>query len=388
MNRRECLAFLAGLTGAAFLPSARATDGNGKFALLVGQPEAEQIATLVQQFLDKFDMPSLSVAIARHGKLLYRDAFGYADKDKRVSATPEHIYRIASISKPITATAIFQLIESGAIGLHDKVFGANAILEREFGTDLPDPVKEVTIYHLLTHTSGGWRNMKGDPMTSPAYLDHQRLIAMTLANHRLEQTPGASYNYSNFGYCVLGRVIEKVTGTKYDAYVKKNILEKSGVSGMEIAADAADERRPNEVVYYDSTGVNPYKVVIRRMDSHGGWLATPNDLVQFGVAVTGQKTGVQILRTDSLQTMMTPCPVFRSYACGWSVNNRPNWWHTGSLPGTTSLLVRTSSGFCWAAIANARSEGSGQALDRLMWKIVQSVPMWQAKNETASEIVG
>lgn len=389
MDRRKCLGALAGIVGSAFLPCSRADANNSRLALLVEKPESDQIAKLVQQFLDQFGIPSLSMAIARDGQFLYRDAFGYADTSKRISATPEHAYRIASVSKTFTATAIFQLIERGAIGLSDKVFGAGGILEKEFGTDLPVPVNEATVYHLLTHTTGGWKNKKGDPMFShPAYVDHHRLIAMTLANHRLDQAPGRSYNYSNFGYCVLGRVIETVSGEKYDTYVKKNVLERAGITGMQIAGDTLDERLANEVVYYDSTGADPYSMAVRRMDSHGGWLATPNDLVLFGMAVTAQRTNAPILRTDSLRSMMSPCAVNPSYACGWMVNSRPNWWHTGSLPGTSSILVRTASGFCWAAIANARAEGIAPALDRLMWKIVKTVPGWQANKEAAIEIAG
>lgn len=383
------MATLAGMASFAFFPSARANTNNDRLAFLVEQTESDQIYKLVQQFLEQFGMPSLSMAIARNGKLLYRDAFGYADTSKRINATPEHTYRIASISKPITATAIFKLIESGAIRLHDKVFGVGGILEKEFGMDLPDPVKEVSIYHLLTHTSGGWSNKKGDPMFSqPTYVDHHRLIAYTLANHRLDNPPGKNYEYSNFGYCVLGRVIEKVTGEKYEVFVKKNILEGVGITGMRLAGDTFDERMPNEVVYYDSTGANPYRMAVRRMDSHGGWLATPNDLVLFGMAVTGQKTDAHILSPDSLHTMMSPSAVSPSYACGWMINNRPNWWHTGSLPGTSSILVRTVSGFCWAAITNARAEGVALALDRLMWKIVRAVPGWQANKEIAIDIAG
>ena len=76
--------------------------------------------------------------------------------------------------------------------------------------------------------------------------------------------------------------------------------------------------------------------------------------------------------------MTTPTAANEHYACGWAVNKAPNWWHNGSLPGTSSILVRTASGLCWAALTNIRSEGIGPALDEMMWKIAKAVPAWGA----------
>ena len=76
--------------------------------------------------------------------------------------------------------------------------------------------------------------------------------------------------------------------------------------------------------------------------------------------------------------MTTPTAANPGYACGWAVNKAPNWWHNGSLPGTSSILVRTASGLCWAALANARTQGIGPGLDQMMWKIAKAVPEWRA----------
>jgi hypothetical protein len=133
------------------------------------------------------------------------------------------------------------------------------------------------------------------------------------------------------------------------------------------------------VVYYDQNGENPYGVNVARMDSHGGWLATASDLVRFAVRVDGFADPPDLLAPPTIAMMTTPTAANGAYARGWSVNRHGNWWHTGSLPGTTAILVRTARGLCWAALLNSRrrrSEIPG-ALDRMMWEMADKVAAWR-----------
>jgi hypothetical protein len=115
-----------------------------------------------------------------------------------------------------------------------------------------------------------------------------------------------------------------------------------------------------------------------RMDAHGGWIGTPGDLVRFALRVGGSNLAPNLLRAETIKTMLTASAANAGYACGWCVNRVPNYWHNGSLPGTTSIMVRTASGLCWAGFANARADGSGLALDQLMWQMARAVPAWRA----------
>ena len=191
-------------------------------------------------------------------------------------------------------------------------------------------------------------------------------ISWVLDNQSLVNTPGEVYAYSNFGYCLLGRVIEYTTGQPYDEYVIENVLAPSGISAMEIAGDTLADRRPDEVVYI---GNDPYSQPVTRMDAHGGWLATATELVQFAVHVDDFATVPDILDPDTIATMTTPSAAEPTYAKGWAVNELNNWWHIGSLDGTSTILVRTSGGFCWAALAN----GNGIDLDSMVWQMVDAV---------------
>jgi CubicO group peptidase (beta-lactamase class C family) len=174
---------------------------------------------------------------------------------------------------------------------------------------------------------------------------------------------------------VLGRVIEKITGRPYADYVKEAVLAKCGVTDMRIAGNSRAERAPQEVTYYGE-GRAPYGMNVARMDSHGGWIAAPSDLVRFAMHVDGFKTTPNILQPATVKTMTTATDQNKRYACGWCVNQYRNWWHTGSLPGTLTVMVRTNSGLCWAAFTNTRAEGLD--LDAMMWKMVEAVPAWRA----------
>jgi CubicO group peptidase (beta-lactamase class C family) len=334
-------------------------------------------------FMEQFSVPALSVAITRNGQLVYQTAFGVADRKEALQTSASSLFRIASVTKPITSVTIFSLIEKGQLNLTDKVFGPSGVLGTKYGNPpLAQYVADITVDHLLTHTCGGWPNDSTDPMFQHDSWDHEKLISWTLKNVPLAYPPGQHWAYSNFGYCVLGRVIEQVTGQPYAAYVQNNILSACGISDMSIAGNKLNQRLPNEVVYFGQYDEDPYKMNVTRMDSHGGWLATPTDLVQFLNHVPN------LLKPETIRIMTTPSPAYpqaspAKYARGWMVRNNGlgNWWHNGSLPGSTTIMVRTSTGLCWAALASTRTEPSNvidTALDEMMWNMVRQVPAWGA----------
>ena len=330
--------------------------------------------------MGQYHVPGLSVAIARHGQFVYQKGFGYADKAAGEQVTPSHLFRIASVSKPITSVAIFSLIEQGRLGLDDLVFGAQGLLKFDYGASYPDLVNKITLHHLLTHTCGGWEHEEGDPMFLNPAMNHKELITWALQNQPLKFEPGTHYVYSNFGYCILGRVIEKISGQSYAEFVQQTVFAKCGIKDMRIAGNTYAQRASGEVVYYGQTGsgTNPYIMNITRLDSAGGWIGTPSDLVQFAMHVDGFKTTPNILKADTIKTMTTASSVNPNYACGWCVNSFPHWWHTGVLAGTITHMVRAASGLCWAAFTNTRTVGMESAIDDMMWKMVKAVPAWHA----------
>lgn len=349
------------------------------------QPEdREHIETKIQRFMTEFDVPGLSIALSKDGQLVLVRGFGFADKAKETPVTPAHRFRIASVSKPITSIAIHTLIDEGKLAYDDEVFGPGSILGNDFGRpEISRESDEITLEHLLTHTVGGWGNRRRDPMFLRPELGHQELIKWTIANQSLKDPPGSRYGYSNFGYCVLGRIIEKVTGESYRDYVKRKISDPIGATSLEIAGNLLEDRLEDEVIYYGDGGENPYGFNAARLDAHGGWIATPTDLVRLALHYDGFSSPEDRLTPSVLKGMVSPSRANENYAKGWSVNLSDNWWHSGSLPGTGAILVRASSGYCWAVLVNTRSKKQGffAALDQLPWEIIRGIKHWPTSAE-------
>jgi CubicO group peptidase (beta-lactamase class C family) len=341
--------------------------------------EIDGITGVVDAFMTKHSVPGLSLAIAKDDRLVYARAFGVADKATGAAVHTNSRFRIASIAKPITAVAIMKLVEQGTIKLSDTVFGSGGLLGTTYGTQpYKTNIDKITVQHLLEHTAGGWPNDDNDPMFRNNNFNHTQLITNTLDNRALDNTPGANHAYSNFGYCILGRIIEDATGQTYETWVQQNVLGPCGISGMEIAGNTQADRLADEVVYYPSAGQNAYGMNVTRMDAHGGWIGTAVDLVRFAVHVNGLGPKSAVLNASSVTTMTTAPSVNTGYAKGWARNNVNTWWHNGSLPGTSSIMVRTADGLCWAALINTRTDGTVGDLDDMMWDVVKKVTDWPA----------
>jgi len=357
------------------------------------------IRRLVENFMTRHGVPGVSLAIAYKGRLVFSKGYGFADTATQEPVTTKHLFRIASLSKPITAVAIFRLLQERrlspnlgegwvpALRLDEKVFGQGSILGTTFGTPPANSdIDQITVQHLLENTSG-WTNNPSDIMFDPARINDTQddLIAWMVANRPLAHKPPGTYHvYLNFGYLVLGRVIEARSGMRYADYVRQAVLTACGISDMHIAGNTLADRRPNEVRYYPGPGSasDPYGILVRRMDAHGGWIASPTDLVRFLVRVDGLPTLPDILSPALIQTMVTPTSANlppatpggtttpANYAKGWAVHSsvaagQDNYWHAGDLAGTAAFFVRTTDNYCFAFLANSRDDASDTKLDQM-----------------------
>lgn len=288
----------------------------------------------------KYRVPGLAVAITCDEDLVYSNSFGYADVASGQLVHDNSLFRIASISKPITAIAILKLSEQNRLSLDDRVFGENGILGTEYGMPpLDSNIERITVGDLLEHRSG-WTNQPNDPMFNYPQLDQRGLIRMMVTTRSLTNPPGKTEYYLNFGYCVLGRVVEIVAGVSYEDYVRENILRPCRITDMRVARNDPQDRFPNEVSYYQADS-RPYAIDVKRMDSHGGWIASAVDLVNLLIRVD---------RMARVPDMLKPETLSLGYF-GFQ-----NWFHTGSLPGTTSLMERLSDRIGYAVLVNTRTE--------------------------------
>ena len=339
--------------------------------------ELKNMEDFAEAYLRKYRVPGISLSISKDGSLKYSKAFGFADPMKKEPLTTKHRFRIASLSKSITSVCIFRLIEQAKLSLTDKVFGKSGLLAERFNKVRKNTyLEEVSIEHLLTHRVGNWDNEADDPMFLNNKMTHDELIYWTLERRVLTRHPGIDYKYSNFGYCLLGRVIEEVTKKSYEDAASDLVFKPCGMTSLDLTGNTLKERRPFEVIYCDQNGYDPYGFNFRRMDSHGGWISTSEDLARFLVHVDGFPTKPDILNSDSINVMTTPSN--SGYAKGWCVNRSNNWWHNGSLQGSLSFMVRADNGFCMVALINSRRWKSPMDgdLDKLTWDMIGQVNRW------------
>lgn len=342
------------------------------------QTDIIAIDSQVNVFMTTYNIPALSLAITKGEKLVYVKAYGLADKEKAQKADTADLYRIASLSKQITSVAIMKLLEQGKLALNNTIFGKSGILGEQYGTLPYSPqITEITIDQLLHHTSGGWGNSKNDPMFSNTSFTMDALITWTLNNRPLEHAPGTYYDYSNFGYCLLGRIIEKITGQDYETAVKSLVLAPMGIKSMTISGNTLADRLPKEVKYYGQSGEDPYVYNIRRMDAHGGWLASAKDLAKFLVYIDGFPLRSDIISAQTLTTMLKTSAANSSYSCGWAVSGS-NYYHQGSLPGTATEQACTSQGYNFVILTNTRNLQNKFSidLDQLFWRALEKNPKW------------
>ncbi len=389
-------------------------------AVSTGQTD-ERLASfdrMMEQFLKKHRVPGAALAVTDQGRLVHARGYGYADVAQKAPATPTSLFRIASISKPVTAVAILKLAEQKKLSLDDKVFDILDVkLHLEDGAKLDPRQREITLRHLLQHRGGWDRQVSFDAMfqsvrfaealkrPAPAGTDE---IIRCMRGLPLDFAPGERYAYSNYGYCLLGRVIEKVTKQDYEDYVRQKILSPVGIHSMRIGRTAADGRHADEVRYYDPRGgvsvfqndlgkktPSPYgSWHLEAMDSHGGWLASAVDLARFACTLGTAKNN-ELLNDESCQAMFArpsglagydksghPKEVF--YSLGWINRLRDtgeiDHWHTGSLDGTATILILRRDGRNFVALMNARVSPHqthlGRAIDGLLHQAADQVEKW------------
>jgi CubicO group peptidase (beta-lactamase class C family) len=417
------------LTRRRFLSSAAAALASGKTAagLQVTGTAPKALAPydeLMTQFMREHKPPGAALAVAHRGRLVYARGFGHADVEKQEPVQPTSLFRIASLSKPFTAAAVMHLIEKHKLKFDDPVFPLLK-LEAHLGPgDRVDPrLHAIRVHHCLQHTAGWDRDKSFDPMSAETAervakalkvhlpVHPKQIIQYTMAKP-LDFTPGSAYAYSNFGYCVLGRVIEAVSGQPYHQYVTREILAPVGIRHMRLGKNLLPDRAPGEVRYYDSergTGraisgphigkpvPRPYGVeCIETMDANGGWIASAVDLLRFAVALDDVKK-CRILNEAGIRTMLAPPagavghesngkPKPQYYACGWEVRpaeaqaGRFTKWHGGMLAGTSTLLVCRSDGIDWACLFNSDATRDGKSfadlIDPLLHQPADDIKNW------------
>ena len=308
--------------------------------LLVTTTLSAQTASIEQQLDDllakqfKPVEPGCEILVARHGEIIYKKAFGSADLALQVPLTANMVFKLASITKQFTAVAILQLVEQGKISLQDSL--------QKFIPDYPYKGHVITIENLLTHTSGirdymqiGYRS----PYMERWDFDPKELID-SFKNYALDFTPGTKFSYSNSGYYLLGYIIEKVSGKRYQTYVQDNILTPLAMTNTYF--DWGDNIIPGKVNGYRKKGAAFFNAAYWSPTiaySAGGLLSNAEDLLKWFKGILSYK----IIKKETLAKAFTPFKLEDgssiTYGYGWYVQNTGqvrSIEHSGKMNGFLS----------------------------------------------------
>ena len=363
------------------------------------EDEYKKAEKTINYFLWKWSVAGASIVIAKDGKLIFARGYGYADTTLKEDVQPFNKFRIASISKLVTAVAIMKLHEEGRLSINDRVFGSDGILKDPFFSEPRDKrALDITVGHLLSH-EGGWTQRHGDHMFMPIVVADRmgvkppadtRTIVRFALDKRLHYTPGKGRCYSNIGYSILGLIIEEISGMSYENYCKKAIFEPLGIYDMTIAGNLPSQKAPFEVTYYTPSDVLLKPSIygtgemlepsyggndIETLGAAGAWLATAPDLMRLLLAVDGFDTRPDILTDQSIWLMTNKENGFAPVGWKTTVYNG-NWWRTGSFPGSAGMMKRQSDGISWVVLLNSSAWNGPEIysyINNMMYKVMEQI---------------
>ena len=282
-----------------------------------------------------------NVLISQDNNIIYEKSFGYADVENHKKNTKNSIFSIGSVTKPLTAVGIMKLVDDGKLSLETPI-------NTYFPNFIPDLSKDITIRHLLNHSSGMQANIgriddEGNglmPEESSITLDE---LLEKFKDSKLKFEPGKGYEYNNFGYSLLAYIIEKVSNKSYADYMEEAVFIPANMKNT-----AVDSYKPISERAFSHTGLGMSEFKKLSYIVHSSWIigagninSTTGDLYKFMKALENGKL-LKPASVDKLYSYTQSRGVNDSeYGLGWRIENKggEKWInHTGLLPGNTSLI--------------------------------------------------
>jgi N-acyl-D-amino-acid deacylase len=334
-------------------------------------PGLEPLDGAVLGVMDRHGIPGAALAIAKDGRLVYAKGFGWADLEDAVAAGPLTLFGLASLSKPLTALAILLLIEQGQLGLDDRAFDLLKHIQPPPGARVDPRLAKITVRQLLNH-SGGWdRAVSGDPTNWSPQIARALNVPLPITEEQftsfmqtvpLDFDPGTEMHYSNVGYILLGQIVAKVSGQRYDEFVRQRVLAPAGVhrallnEGKRLYLEGEARR------YLAGTNVLLPPMDLPMVRAAGGWETTVVDMVRVLTALDGSR-GKPLLKAETYRMMLAPPPLplrprkDGSYSgLGWpTVTPSPqgvSYLHDGQFHGMRSFMKHSAKGISWVLLFN------------------------------------
>lgn len=315
-----------------------------------------EVERIVTRIMAKESIPGVGVAIALRGEVVFANGYGMADLENFVPAKASTMFRLGSISKPITAVAAMQLAEEGKLDLDAPV--------QKYVPDFPVKQAPITVRQLLGHL-GGIRHYRGREIDSTRHYEDLRAPLDIFRHDPLIADPGTKYSYTTYGYNLAGAAVEAAAGKRFLEYVEERVFRPAGATHLQ--DDNVYRIIPNRTRGYRKTAdgriVNCNLADTSNKIPGGGMISRAEDLVRFAVAVAQGK----LLKPASVTAMFTPQTLAGGgqtrYGLGWNViglGGQQLVGHGGGQQGTaTMLLLRPADAAAVAVMSNLEQSGAG-----------------------------
>lgn len=296
----------------------------------------QNIDVSFEELTTKYENVGVSAAYSVGGKTEWVASQGFANEALKTPFTDTVLTRIASVTKPMTAICIMQLVEKGSLSLDDEI--------QKYIKEYPKKNKTaITVRHLLTHTSGigGYKNFK--EATSTVEYPTLEAVTKVFRDRKLKFEPGTNFSYTTYGYVLLGLVIEEVSGISYEEYLQKNILDVAGMknTGIEKYGKTYENK---SLLYHMKKGkvILPEPNNLSNRTPAGGLYSTVQDLIKFGNAVMNY----ELIKESTFQEMLeVGFPMEGNpYGLGWNLygpkeNYQAYIGHDGGQYGGNSQII-------------------------------------------------
>jgi CubicO group peptidase (beta-lactamase class C family) len=352
---------------------------------MTAQDRFEGVRALIRKRIVDQSVPSVAVAVAQHGKIIWEEGFGWANREERIPATENTMYSLASISKPITATGLMTLVQAGKIDLDTPIndYLGDAKVKARIGD-----AKDATVRRVANHSSGLPLHYQfffsNEPYQKPSYDE------TILRYGNVVTIPGEHYQYSNLGFGIVGYVLSRVSGASYPDFMRDSVFLKLGMTHTSV--DVGPGLEKFQAIRYDEKG-NPIPFYDFDHPAASAVFSSAHDLVRFGMFHLKDHLSDQsaILSDASIDAMHQPTMETgdsSGYGIGWAVDDRPDGYrvvtHNGGMPGVSTFLVLVpSEDIAVAVLMNGEDYGT-PVLDEIFKVLLKKWQVLPRRPETTA----
>ena len=375
-------------------------------------PALASLDSTIQGLMQARGIRGAVLAVTYKSRLVFARGYNW-DSNELDTVYPDTLFRSASVGKSFTSAAIMSLVQDGKLSLSEPIVNLQELIPAP-GETADSRLSSITVQRLLNHLGGWDRDISGDLMFVdfeiaealgvPLPITQENIITYASAQ-TLDHAPGTQFAYCNYGYMLLGRIVEAVSGQSYFEYMQRRVLSPLGISRMRLGSTAFELRRPNETVYYNGrnalmlwdsaiTSGSPHNVMldygaynIENVRFAGGWLGSAVDIVRFATAFD-ETGGYPVLSPEFVETTFAKPEVGMGpgggdladgtyYAAAWFVTPTESGLvtqHAGDLPGTATDMVRMPDGLNWVILYNRGNTEPENAIRNDVARAVNAIP--------------